>query len=92
MSIHKCDKCEKYIKPDPASFKVGDSVTFTVTSTNGRSVRMKAVDGKVVHAEQNTLVVEHRKNQTLVKRTAVTLKGAPSPLTYQLFGVCSCAT
>lgn len=92
MSDFKCNKCEKYIKPDPSSFKVGDGVSFAVTSTNGRSVRMKSVEGKVVHAEQSTLVVEHRKKQTLVKRTAVTLKGAPGPLTYSLFGVCTCGT
>lgn len=91
MSEYKCTDCGSYRKPDPASFKSGDKVSFATQRPVGRSIRMKHVDGVVVEADETNLVVSVRKERVTVARTAVTYQNASGPLTYQIFGVCRCA-
>ena len=91
MSEMKCNVCSKYKKPDPLSFSVGDKVQFMKVNQRGNRTQLKAVDGQIV-AENGPdhVLVKHGKEQTQIKRTGLTLKGQPGPLTYQMFGVCSC--
>lgn len=88
---HKCEKCDKYIKPDPASFKIGDAVTFARQQQKGRSIKMTTTDGVIVDANDDVVLIKTKRSGDFkVSRNAITAQGAPGPLTYALCGVCEC--
>lgn len=90
MSEFKCPECGRYKKPDPKSFKNGDRVSFVMRRSSGNRVSMKSVNGEIVECNNENVVVMSKKKQYGVARTGLTYQGQPSPLTYQLFGVCVC--
>ena len=88
---YQCEKCGKYIKPDPASFKVGDPVRFTRQQQSARTIRMTATDGVITEANDQVVIIKTKRSGNFtVSRFAITAQGAPSPLTYALCGVCEC--
>lgn len=88
---YQCDSCKKYIKPDPAAFKVGDLVKFTRSQQRGRTVVLTSTDGTVVEADEWSLRVKTKRNGTFeMDRGDATPQDAPGPLTYALCGVCEC--
>ncbi|MDM5141557.1 hypothetical protein OB959_17440 [Aeromonas bestiarum] len=91
MSNMKCEQCGCYRLPDPAAFRCGDKVTFTQVIQRARTTQHKAVGGVIVEAGVDSVLIRVRGgDHVLVNRTAITMQGAPSPLTYELCGICRC--
>lgn len=91
MSEFKCQKCEKFKLPDPAYFAVGDKVKFMRIKHGARSSSFNSVSGKIVALDgDDVVVIRARGIDTKVLRTGITHENQPSPVTYALFGTCTC--
>lgn len=92
MISMRCEQCGRYHLPDPAAFKTGDKVTFKRVIHRARTTQLKAVDGAIVEAGVESVLIRVRGGDMVrVPRTGITMQGAPGPLTYELFGICRCS-
>lgn len=95
MSEWKCQACGKYLPIDHSAIKEGDKVTFTTTIINNRSVRCSTKDGLVLQSGKTFLLVQPTRcrkpvDPVRIHRNGAHPIGAPSSLSYQLFGTCEC--
>lgn len=68
-------------------FKVGDAVTFTVTTSRGNSIRMSVKEAKIVELLNQTAIVKCRNGRTeIVLLSDLTPDGQPNALTRALMG------
>lgn len=69
------------------SFKVGDAVTFTVTTRSGNSIRMSVKEAKIVELLKQTAIVKCRNGRTeIVLLSDLTPADQPNALTRALMG------
>lgn len=87
---YRCESCKKYIPADRSTIKVGDNVSFTTTYQTTNSARYSSKTGKVIAISNEICEIVIKKKIYLKNIKAVTPNGAPSALTYALFGTCEC--
>lgn len=91
MSDFKCPVCDKYKVPNPASFAVGDKVKFMRIKQGIRTTSFNSVSGKIIALDgDDAVLVRSRGKDTRILRTGLTHEDQPSPVSYQMFGVCHC--
>jgi hypothetical protein len=93
MSEWKCLACGKYLPIDHHAIKDGDTVTFTATTCRGRPIRCSTKDGVVLSSDETSLLVQQKRGKygpVRIRREGAFPAGAPSSLSYQLFGTCDC--
>lgn len=93
MNKYHCEKCQKMIKAEVTSVSLGDKLTFTIQTSNGRITRLRSAIGKVSKLHDNgDITLEYRKNDYRVPHQEVSYPDVPSPLTYAFVGTCECVS
>lgn len=89
-SFSRCEKCNK-VKAVEKEIKVGDKVDFTVSTSNGRSVRCSVKTGKVqtIGVKDYVGVVYRKKLYQVAPDNLSDSEGASS-LSVALIGKCEC--
>ncbi|KLU14796.1 MULTISPECIES: hypothetical protein [Xenorhabdus] len=91
---YQCPVCEKFKPVDRSALSVGDRVTFTFVTQrqyrNQLKFNYKTVKGNIQQIQGEQLTVSYGKKQYCLDRDDVSPAGAPSKLTYTLFGTCTC--
>ncbi|AJJ53476.1 hypothetical protein BZ17_702 [Yersinia pseudotuberculosis IP 32953] len=89
-SKYRCEKCNKFKQFDRSMLKVGDKVEFTKISSNGRSVRMSSVTGKIIFIDGDKVSINYRGTLCRKSLNEVNPLDAPSGLSYAMIGICIC--
>jgi hypothetical protein len=91
VSNFECPTCNKFKLPNPASFAVGDKVKFMRIKRGLRTTSFNSVSGKIIALDgDDAVLVRSRGKDTRILRTGLTHEDQPSPVSYQMFGVCHC--
>jgi hypothetical protein len=92
----RCESCQKFIPAalEKRPIQVGDKVSFTNTTQNGRGViRMAAKAGVVLEVREHSAVVKVPRWQPhVVHLDRLTHQDMPSCLTVAFIGLCECNT